>query len=217
MTSLPAIDISVLEDFNSPGLRDRIRELVFEQLGSNTGSGQLSFSQKEDLIASFPRLEEKELISLGHQDSVCPICFNSLLAILAEEEVAIAMDSPAHPVEELGVTRLSQSWQCGHIFCRRDISRWVMDGHDSCPTCRRALIKTPESGSGSAAEGATPTVNAEDAYSNPADILNILEHIIGDGELLGAEGGRFIPNSLFGAQQGRTSTNLSNEYSAMYS
>ncbi|EEB87315.1 hypothetical protein MPER_15384, partial [Moniliophthora perniciosa FA553] len=37
-----------------------------------------------------------------HVDSICPICFTSLLVILAEEEMAIAMDSPAHSIEELG-------------------------------------------------------------------------------------------------------------------
>lgn len=45
------------------------------------------------------------------------------MALVAEEEIAIAMDSPAHPVEELGVTRLAQPWQCGHLFCRRELSR----------------------------------------------------------------------------------------------
>lgn len=30
------------------------------------------------------------------------------------------MDSPAHPVEELGVTRLVRT--CGHIFCRKELS-----------------------------------------------------------------------------------------------
>ena len=42
------------------------------------------------------------------------------LTILTEEEMALAMDSPAHPSEELGVTKLSQPWQCGHLFCRRE-------------------------------------------------------------------------------------------------
>ena len=32
---------------------------------------------------------------------MCPICLTSLHAILAAEETATAMDSPAHPVEEL--------------------------------------------------------------------------------------------------------------------
>ena len=30
------------------------------------------------------------------------------------------MDSPAHPIEELGVTRLVRT--CGHIFCRKELS-----------------------------------------------------------------------------------------------
>lgn len=29
------------------------------------------------------------------------------------------MDSPAHPVDELGVTRLQNT--CGHIFCRKEL------------------------------------------------------------------------------------------------
>jgi hypothetical protein len=52
--------------------------------------------------------------------SLCPICLTSYNDILSEEEMAVAMDSPAHPIEELGVAKLAQSWQCGHIFCRRE-------------------------------------------------------------------------------------------------
>lgn len=52
-------------------------------------------------------------------DDVCPICFNTFLATLAEEEVGHAMDSPAHPVDELGVTKLQNT--CGHIFCRKEL------------------------------------------------------------------------------------------------
>jgi hypothetical protein len=53
-------------------------------------------------------------------DASCPICFTQLLAILTEEEIAIAMDSPAHPIDELGVTRLKDT--CGHVFCRKELS-----------------------------------------------------------------------------------------------
>lgn len=48
-----------------------------------------------------------------------------LPTILAEEEMALAMDSPAQPSEELGVTRLwfksreTAQQGCGHIFCRK--------------------------------------------------------------------------------------------------
>lgn len=43
------------------------------------------------------------------------------LAILAEEETASVMESPAFYSGELGVTRLGQPWQCGHLFCRREL------------------------------------------------------------------------------------------------
>lgn len=52
-------------------------------------------------------------------DSSCPICLNSLLTIVTEEEMALAMDSPATPVQSLGVTKLET---CGHIFCRKELS-----------------------------------------------------------------------------------------------
>lgn len=34
--------------------------------------------------------------------------------------MARAMDSPAQPVEELGVTRLVGDGRCGHVFCRKE-------------------------------------------------------------------------------------------------
>ena len=45
---------------------------------------------------------------------------NTFLASLAEEEMARAMDSPAQPAEDLGVTRLIDT--CGHAFCRKELS-----------------------------------------------------------------------------------------------
>lgn len=99
-----------------------------------------SHKRIQELITSLPKISETELKDLGHSESVCPICFNTFLAILAEEEMALVMDSPAHPVEELGVTRLHET--CGHIFCRRDITKWIRDGRKSCPTCRRAFLTT---------------------------------------------------------------------------
>nr|QIE48590.1 hypothetical protein [Trametes gibbosa] len=92
-----------------------------------------------DAFAStLPKVTEGELASLGQSDSTCPICLTPLLALLAEEETALAMDSPAHPVEELGITRLAQT--CGHIFCRKDIRGWLYQGNTTCPTCRRPFI-----------------------------------------------------------------------------
>ncbi|KAI0917173.1 hypothetical protein AcW1_007562 [Taiwanofungus camphoratus] len=85
-----------------------------------------------------PKLTEADLVELGQHDAPCPICLTSLLALLAEEEMALAMDSPAHPTEQLGVTRLTQT--CGHVFCRKDILNWMREGRKTCPTCRRPFV-----------------------------------------------------------------------------
>lgn len=70
------------------------------------------------------------LIVFLFRDSSCSICMNTFRASLAEEEMAQAMDSPAQPAEELGVTRLINT--CGHIFCRKEYSYpklffWIYD------------------------------------------------------------------------------------------
>jgi len=93
------------------------------------------------------------------------------LAIFAEEEMAGVMDSPAHPTEELGVTILSQPWQCGHVFCRRDISKWIQEAHDSCPMCRNLLVKTT-------ASLETPAVT-DAPMINPESPLDEIERQIG--------------------------------------
>ena len=72
------------------------------------------------------------------RDALCPICLNTLLSVLAEEETARALDSPAHPIEECGIVKLRET--CGHIFCRRDMLNWLRNGNGSCPTCRRPLL-----------------------------------------------------------------------------
>lgn len=101
---------------NIAGLRAMI-----EQEDSPLGRFRLPTDKRtQELIASLPKISETELKDLGHSESVCPICLNTFLAILAEEETALVMDSPAHPVEELGVTRLHET--CGHMFCRRELS-----------------------------------------------------------------------------------------------
>ncbi|KIY51632.1 hypothetical protein FISHEDRAFT_5476, partial [Fistulina hepatica ATCC 64428] len=96
--------------------------------------------QIRTLLDRLPRLTEAQIKALGDNDC-CPICLTSFLALLAEEEMALAMDSPAHSPVNLGVTRLNEPWQCGHVFCRKDISTWIRDGHDSCPLCRQPLVR----------------------------------------------------------------------------
>jgi len=94
------------------------------------------------LISELPSMSEQELAAAGELDSSCPICFVPFSAILAEHETAAAMDSPAHPTEELGITRLSKT--CGHIFCRKDIMTWVTTNHRTCPACRTPLLTEPD-------------------------------------------------------------------------
>ncbi|KAI9574620.1 hypothetical protein HD554DRAFT_2166089 [Boletus coccyginus] len=116
---------------------------------------RLSHQQRQKLFNELPRVTEADLVASGHQDDVCPICFNAFLATLAEEEVAHAMDSPAHPVDELGVTKLQNT--CGHIFCRKELRMkglvifthfrtglYLNWQHDSCPSCRRPLVTDEE-------------------------------------------------------------------------
>ncbi|KAJ7638776.1 hypothetical protein FB45DRAFT_1055014 [Roridomyces roridus] len=124
-------------------LRERIGQLVSETIarGEAPGADQLSPDQSHKLVENLPRLTEQQVHDLGKHDALCPICFTPFAAILAEEETALAMDTPAYPVEDLGVTKLAESWQCGHLFCRRDISKWINGGHGSCPMCRRSLAQ----------------------------------------------------------------------------
>ncbi|KAK0206656.1 hypothetical protein DFS33DRAFT_1257003 [Desarmillaria ectypa] len=125
--------------------REQIRQAILQRLEAlSSEEHQLSPNQIQDLVCSLPRLTEKQVTDLGHKDSMCPICLTPFTTLLAEEEMALAMDSPALPIEELGVARLSQEWQCGHLFCRRDISRWIQDSHNSCPMCRKALMHRSE-------------------------------------------------------------------------
>ncbi|KAF5393576.1 hypothetical protein D9757_000062 [Collybiopsis confluens] len=186
---------------------NELRDVVLEFLNVNQTPGGLSQPDVDKIISGLPQLTEKQVVQLGHQESVCPICFVPLLALLAEEETAIAMDSPAHPMESLGVTRLAEPLQCNHIFCRRDITRWVRDGHDSCPTCRRPLLER----NGEVPDATSP----RDAY-DPAllqDVLQHIQYVSGEGSphpILGT-----LPTFLFSPARGSTTDN--NEYNAMYS
>ncbi|PCH40091.1 hypothetical protein WOLCODRAFT_23834 [Wolfiporia cocos MD-104 SS10] len=115
-------------------MTDALAELRRSRSFEHANSVLARDARLEQLADNLPRLTEHDLQTLGQADEVCPICLNPFHALLAEEEMALAMDSPAHPIEELGITRLKES--CGHIFCRRDIRNWMREGHETCPTCR---------------------------------------------------------------------------------
>jgi len=130
-------------DDDLQGILDELRSLI-EQLTDVPG-GQLSLAQIKTALGDLQRVDEKNIVELGDSDSLCPICLTPYNVILSEEELALAMDSPAHPIEELGIAKLAQSWQCGHLFCRRDITKWITSGHDSCPMCRRQFLQQQSS------------------------------------------------------------------------
>ncbi|KAJ6599106.1 hypothetical protein DFH09DRAFT_24981 [Mycena vulgaris] len=129
----PPHDAQGLETF-----RERISQImsdIIAQGDEHQSSNPLSLDQRRQLVSDLPRLTAEQVRGLGHHDSSCPICFTPFAAIFAEEETALAMDSS---VEGLGVTKLTTS-ECDHLFCRKDISKWINSGHGSCPMCRRSL------------------------------------------------------------------------------
>ncbi|KAK0242876.1 hypothetical protein EDD85DRAFT_307841 [Armillaria nabsnona] len=195
--------------------REQIREAILQRLEALSSEGrQLSPNQIQDLIHNLRRLTEKQVTDLGHKDSMCPICLTPFAALLAEEEMAVAMDSPALPIEELGVTRLSQEWQCGHLFCRRDISRWIQDSHDSCPMCRQALMRR----SGDSPPPPFPGPPQDDVNGlvfNPEDLPQDIQELFARMTAGGPAGSftpRFIPPS---SMQSRRDDR--DEYAGMYS
>jgi len=111
-----------------------------EEEEEENNTGRLTDDQIKVIIERLPRLTEADLDRLGQRDSSCSICLNTFLACIAEEETAYVMDSPAQPVEDLGVTRLADT--CEHVFCRKDLSAWIRDRNITCPICRTRLIKS---------------------------------------------------------------------------
>jgi len=104
----------------SAALKKLISELPSMSEQELAAAGELGTSATPHLLNPPERLRRFPWYSLFAVsiDSVCPICFLPFSAILAEHEMAAAMDSPARPIEELGITKLSKT--CGHIFCRKE-------------------------------------------------------------------------------------------------
>ncbi|KAF7332166.1 MFS sugar [Mycena kentingensis (nom. inval.)] len=169
---------ALLQSNDSTHLRDRVAELVTQVLArvDDPAANQIPHERRLRLIEDLPRLTEDQVKDTQESDSLCPICYTPFLAILAEEETALAMDSPAHPADELGVTKLDQSWQCGHLFCRRDISKWIRSGHASCPMCRRSLVDS------TAPQSATAAPSDEDA-ALLAHIQSFMEQVHSSGSV----------------------------------
>ncbi|KAG1874479.1 hypothetical protein DFJ58DRAFT_741131 [Suillus subalutaceus] len=188
---------------NVAGLRAMLEQ---DSLGR---SHHPSHKRIQELITSLPKISETELKDLGHSESVCPICFNTFLAILAEEEMALVMDSPAHPVEELGVTRLQET--CGHMFCRRDITKWIRDGRKSCPTCRRAFLTT---GAGDTDQRETGETSLPDDFTEWIVESSMVARESGGAGLLPILG---VPSMAIGGRPSAQQRESRDEFSGMYS
>ncbi|KAL4251884.1 hypothetical protein ABKN59_002621 [Abortiporus biennis] len=165
----------------------------------------------EQFITELPRLSEQDVVAMHLEDSSCPICITPFLAILSEEEMAIAMDSPAHPIEELGVTKLRI---CNHVFCRKDIQQWVRQGNNTCPSCRRPLIEPIH-------EAITPT---RDNINNILRGMGVAMFAAGERESLVQRGAIPLPTDIHEPEQdseSETNTRADpddrSEFSSMYS
>ncbi|KAK7690084.1 hypothetical protein QCA50_006730 [Cerrena zonata] len=142
---------------NQPGFA----EAIADTLANATTHEEPNRLKIEEFLATLPKVTEQDLAALDLSgictlvseqtqirtylraltDASCPICITPFLALLAEEEMAVAMDSPARPLEELGITKLKD--KCNHVFCKKDIQNWLRGGHNSCPTCRHVLVDIP--------------------------------------------------------------------------
>ncbi|KAG1755742.1 hypothetical protein EDB19DRAFT_1662778 [Suillus lakei] len=169
-----------------------------------------SHKRTQELITSLPKISETELKDLGHSESVCPICLNTFLAILAEEEVALVMDSPAHPVEELGVTRLQET--CGHLFCRRDITKWIRDSRESCPTCRRPFLTAAAAADGDQRE--TEESSMPNDFAEWIAESSMVARESGDAGLLPTLG---VPSMAIGGHPSAHQLESRDEFPGMYS
>ncbi|PAV20883.1 zinc C3HC4 type (RING finger) [Pyrrhoderma noxium] len=136
-------------------------------------------AHRRELISKLPSLTEQDLIRLDHKESCCPICFTPFLAVLAAEEMAQAMDSPAVAMEDMGVTRLADT--CGHLFCRKDISTWIMQ-NDTCPTCRRPFVPEREASSATQDPSETDAGNADDNGAQDPEVFfsNMIRELLGN-------------------------------------
>ncbi|KAJ2931582.1 hypothetical protein H1R20_g5435, partial [Candolleomyces eurysporus] len=93
----------------------------------------------EDIIRGLPTVTKDEV----EPEDVCGICliaFESLLQEEADELKRIEEGSKREEEEDrelqLGLTKV----ECGHIFCRKDLTEWIKGFHGSCPACRHVFI-----------------------------------------------------------------------------
>ncbi|VDC07283.1 unnamed protein product [Peniophora sp. CBMAI 1063] len=158
----------VMDEMPSTTERDRqirtdLRTVMRHRRSNGGQASRLTSQQMLEIVDSLPKLDEEDLSRIDHRDASCPICLNTLLAAIADEELAQVMDSPM--LGDLGVTRITET--CGHIFCRKCLLTWLRDGHPTCPLCRTPFLKT-----------VTPSSSAEQVSGADDDFEAALSRII---------------------------------------
>ncbi|KAF7313761.1 RING-type domain-containing protein [Mycena chlorophos] len=204
---------ALLRTNDSHQLRERVSALVSDLLAhaDDPSGNQLSHEQRTKLIEDLPRLTESQIHDAGHDESLCAICFTPFGALLAEEETALAMDSPAYPIDELGVTKLGASWQCGHFFCRKDISKWIRSGHASCPMCRRSLAEASDGQPASnRSEEDTALLEQIQTFMQQMHSSGSVAYVDHDGEFRGFGDALYVPAGGYNDED-------RSEFSGMYS
>ncbi|KAJ3571434.1 hypothetical protein NP233_g3761 [Leucocoprinus birnbaumii] len=176
--------------------QNEITESLHRFLGQQVPEGvTLNQERTDSLLGALPAITEQELEKLGHKDSTCSICIQSFLAILAEEESASAMESPAFFSGELGVTR---------------ITKWIKTGKLTCPMCRKSLLEPGSEPEPQPWQGPDPGVEMHPIY----DMFTIggnadLERFLFGHASTGGQNPRRRSNS--------DGDNRRNDYSGMYS
>ncbi|RXW25282.1 hypothetical protein EST38_g565 [Candolleomyces aberdarensis] len=94
----------------------------------------------EDIVRGLPTVTKDEV----EPEDVCGICLLPFEALLHEEEAESKRREEGSKREDeeedkelqLGLTKV----ECGHVFCRKDLTEWIKGFHGSCPACRHVFI-----------------------------------------------------------------------------
>ncbi|KAK2466176.1 hypothetical protein APHAL10511_001818 [Amanita phalloides] len=76
-------------------------------------------------IDGLPVLSADDLSLLA--EDACPICLVPFATL----------NDPTITFSNRAVTKLAE---CGHVFCRKDLTEWIRGQHGSCPACRHTFL-----------------------------------------------------------------------------
>ncbi|CDZ97322.1 Zinc finger, RING-type [Phaffia rhodozyma] len=132
--------------------------------------GRIHGGASDKYISSLPSLTSQDISSTT--DDACAICQTPYKILLHEEELNLALDSPAVSTDNLGIVQIGS--ECRHFFCRRDAAQWLAKSN-SCPLCRKKCdlsVETPSTSSTTGTPGtAPPNVLPADPRQEAQDLL----------------------------------------------